>query len=351
MAKNQGKLAGKENQIIHEYSTLEWSTTKLAKIHQVSDNSILQMLKKHNVPIRPRKITSKEMKERCIERYKTGLSLEAAGKPDGLSAAAVLMYMEEYNVPTRSAEEAHRKYPINEDFFDNIDTEEKAYFLGFLYADGCNQMAHHWSTVISLDVIDEEILHVFSKLIYKDENDAKSQVRLSNREHEGKGIEATLSINSKHICQQMQKLGCVSRKTFILEYPKWMPENLHRHFIRGYFDGDGTINRETEMVSGCKIVSTLQFLEGMKTIANIDCSIYKVDKSNDKNTYELYYSGNRNQWLFLHWVYSGATIYLQRKYDAYLRFSEKMRIIDEKTQAGTQGYRKSNLPKTSSLKF
>ena len=326
MAKNQGKLSGKEEQIIKEYIAGDGSEI-LAQKYGVSGSSILKFLKKHNVPIRPRKITSKDMKERCIERYKSGLSLEASGEPDGLSAAAVLMYMEEYNVPTRSAEEAHRKYPINEDFFDNIDTEEKAYFLGFLYADGCNQMANFWSIVLSLEVADTEILHKFSNMIYKNENDAKNQVKIIDRSKEEKGIEVRLCINSKHICQQMQKLGCVSQKTFVIKYPEWMPEHLHRHFIRGYFDGDGTINRETEMASGCKIVSTLQFLDSIKAISNIDCSIYKVDKSNNKNTYELYYSGNRNQWLFLHWIYSGATIYLQRKYDAYLRFEEKMRII------------------------
>jgi hypothetical protein len=129
-----------------------------------------------------------------------------------------------------------------------------------------------------------------------------------------------------------------------------MPQNLHRHFIRGYFDGDGTINNETKTLSGCKVVSTLQFLEGLKKNTDIDCSIGKHDSTNNKNTYELYYSGNRNQWLFLHWIYSGATIYLQRKYDAYLRFAEKMRVIDEKTMAGTRGFNKSNLLKTSSIK-
>ena len=349
MAKNQGKLTGKEDQIIKDYISGDGSEI-LAQRYGVSGSSILKFLKKHNVPIRPRKITPKDMKERCIERYKSGLSLEASGEPDGLSAAAVLMYMEEYNVPTRSAEEAHRKYPINEDFFDKIDTEEKAYFLGFLYADGCNQMANYWATVISLDDIDVDILYRFSKMIYKDENTAKEQIKFSNREHEGKRIEARLSINSKYICQQMQKLGCVSRKTFILEYPKWMPEHLHRHFIRGYFDGDGTINNETKTLSGCKIVSTLQFLEGLKKVVGIDSSIGKHDPTNNKNTYLLYYSGNRNQWLFLHWIYSGSTIYLQRKYDAYMRFAEKMRVIDEKITSGTRGFNKSNLLKTSSLK-
>ena len=351
MAKNQGKLAGKENQIIHEYSTLEWSTTKLSKIYQVSDNSILQLLKKHNISIRPRKITSKEMKERCIERYKTGLSLEAAGEPDGLSAAAVLMYMEEYNVPTRSAEEAHRKYPINEDFFDKIDTEGKAYFLGFLYADGCNQMKNFWSVVISLEIGDQEILQKFSSMIYKEEQHAKEQVRIYNRKHEGKGITASLCINSKHICQQVAKLGCVSNKTFSLTYPEWMPEHLQRHFIRGYFDGDGSLNNEQEKASGCTIVSTLKFLEHIKYLSNIDSGIYKDNPKNDTNTYVLRYSGNRNQLLFLHWIYSGATIYLQRKYDAYLRFLEKMRAIDEKTALGTKGFNKKNTSKTSSLKY
>lgn len=350
MAKNQGKLSDKEDQIIKEYLSGDGSEI-LAKRYGVSGSSILKSLKKHNVPIRPRKITSKDIKKRCIERYKNGASLEAAGAPDGLSAASVLAYMEEYKVPTRSAEEVHRKYPINEDFFDNIDTEEKAYFLGFLYADGCNQMEHFWSTVLSLEVADQEILQKFSNLIYKQPQHAKEQVKIYNREHEHKGITASLYINSKHICQQMVKLGCVPNKTFLLKYPEWMPNYLHKHFIRGYFDGDGTINREKEKLSGCKIISTQEFLISIKKISNIDCNIYKENKNNDKNTYELYYSGNRNILLFLHWIYSGSTIYLKRKYDAYLRFCEKMRKIDEKIEIGTRGFNKSNQLKTSLLKF
>src|ERR1700733_5196521 len=293
-SKNQGKLVGKENQIINEYVEQKLSATGIAKIHGVHENSILKLLKKHNIPIRPRKITPKDMKERCIERYKAGASLEAAGAPDGLSAAAVLMYMAEYRVPTRGAEEAHRKYPINENFFDNIDTEEKAYFLGFLYADGCNQIAHHYSVVLALDSIDKEILHKLSNLIYKNPIDANNQVKIQNREHEGKGIEVILNINSKHICLQMLKLGCVSRKTFLLDYPKWMRQDLHRHFIRGYFDGDGSINNETLPMSGCKIVSTKQFLEGIQKVSKITAKLYKDDDTNDKNTYILTYCGNRN---------------------------------------------------------
>lgn len=337
MAKRQGKLFGKEQEIIAKYNS-GMGYEQLGREYDVSGSAIHKMLKKNNVLLRPKKITPEETKLKIIQLYKDGKSMEEAGKPFGLGSASVLSYLREYNVPSRSAEEAHRIYPINEDFFDNIDTEEKAYFLGFLYADGCNQMAHFYSVNLSLDVLDEEILYKLSRLIYKEEKHVIHQVKRQDRTHEGKGIEMTLNINSKHICLQMLKLGVISRKTFYLDYPKWMPEHLHRHFIRGYFDGDGSINNETKRMSGCKIVSTKQFLDGIKNIIPVNSTMYKCDDTNDKNTYYLIVNGNRHIHNFLNWIYAGSKIHLQRKYAAYLRFCEKMDTINEKMLEGTRGY-------------
>ena len=348
--KNQGKLKGKEQEIIKAYVVDKIGYDTLGEIHGVSGNSIAKMLVKHGVKLRPKKTISPADKARAIDLYTNQkMSLADIGKKIGASAAGVLKILRKTNIRTRSVGEAVRQYQLDEHFFDVVDTEEKAYFLGFLYADGCNQMEHFWSVVLSLELADQEILHKLAALVYKDPEDATAQVKIHNREAEGKDIETALYMNSKHMCEQLMKLGCVSRKTFKLVYPDWMPTDLHRHFVRGYFDGDGTINNETEMQSGCKIVSTSSFLEGVKEVCRIDCTLFKHSKDNDKDTYELYYSGNRNQLLFLHWIYSGATIYLQRKYDAYLRFCEKMRTIDEKIMAGTRGFNMSNLRKTASI--
>ena len=64
----------------------------------------------------------------------------------------------------KSASELKRKYPIQEDFFDVIDTEEKAYVLGLLYADGYNNTDRN-SVSLSLKESDKEILEKVTSLI------------------------------------------------------------------------------------------------------------------------------------------------------------------------------------------
>ena len=336
--------------IIDKYLIEEKGSTTIAKELGIHENSILKVLKQHNVPRRQigREKTSESKIREMEKMYNEGYSLEAVGEHFGSGAARVLGYFKRLDIPRRSAEEAHRIYAINEDFFDNIDTEEKAYFLGFLFADGCNQIEHFYAIVLGLNEQDKEILYKFSSLIYKDPNIAFDQVKFIDRTHEDKGITANLSINSKHMCIQAAKLGLLTRKTFLLTWPKWLDRKLHRHFFRGYFDGDGTINNEKEKSSGCKIISTKEFIEGARMITPVPGTMYKNDDSEeaeDKNTWILSFNGNRNIQKMLNWMYDGSTIYLKRKYDKHIVFNEKMVEIDRKTFAGTQGYSLSNLYK------
>lgn len=335
-------------QIIEQYQDGTGSDT-IAKQFDCPPNTILRVLKKANIARRPLSQFTNNDIQQMISLYKDEKkSLAEVGEAFNVTGGAINKIFKKHNIARRSAEEAHRKYAINEDFFDNIDTEEKAYMLGFIFADGCNQMKWYWSISITIDIIDDEILYKFANLIFIDKEEAKRQVKYYDRRHEGKGIEAHISINSKHMCQKISDLGCVSNKTFLLTYPKWLPQNLHRHFIRGYFDGDGTINSIDKAASGCKMVGTKEFCDGVKNVlanANIASTIGKVDETTETNTWGIYISGNRNIQKILHFMYDGSSIYLGRKHQRYLEFNEKMRIIDEKTLAGTQGFSKSNIYK------
>jgi hypothetical protein len=332
--------------IIKRYTTDLVGAETISKEVNLHPNYIRNIIRKNGIKTRP---IIKRSIESIIEMgklyHEEHLSLEEVAAKFGIGSGLVHRYFVKHNISRRSAEESHRKYAINEDFFDNIDTEEKAYFLGFLYADGCNQMEHNYTTCLALELSDKEILEKFAKLIYKD--NPLHQIKKYDRTHETppRGYTASFSINSKHICFQLQKLGCVSKKTFILTYPKWMPDNMHRHFIRGYFDGDGTINNVDKKISGCKIVSTKEFLEGIKNIVPTNSNLYKNDLTNDKNTYDLCFSGNRNIQKFLNWIYAGSTIYLDRKYKRYLQFIQKTDDIDIKMLSGTRGYPVSYLYK------
>ena len=344
--KNQGKLSGKEQEIIKKYLS-GIGTTTLGKQYGVAEQSIVSMLKRNDIPIRSKKVIviNKLIQNQIVDLYIDDhvAPINIAPKFD-LNRNEIIAHLEDAGVKFRSYEDARTKYKKNEDFFDTIDCEEKAYFLGFMYADGCNQMLHHWNACLSLEQTDKDILYKLARLIFKENPD--DQVIIRDRTSENKGISATVNINSKHICKQLAKLGCVPQKTFILTYPKWMPANLHRHFIRGYFDGDGSLWNVNKVSSGCNMTSTLEFLQDVQKIIPVASNIYKHDNTNDKNTYTMCISGNRNMQKFLNWIYSGSTYYLQRKYNLYLQFCKKMDEVDAKVLAGTQGFSKSGFNRT-----
>lgn len=151
-----------------------------------------------------------------------------------------------------------RKYQIKENYFDKIDTEEKAYFMGFFYADGYNSK-NGSSLVISLNIKDIDILYRFSNMILGEEH-------VSIYDRGPKGKEAVFRINSKDLCHRFSELGCPNCKTYTLEFPKWIDDDLLRHFVRGYFDGDGSIilsSRQAKITSS-KIFNSFLKEKGAK---------------------------------------------------------------------------------------
>lgn len=135
--------------------------------------------------------------------------------------------------------EMYRIYPLNQKYFDIIDDEYKAYWLGLLYADGCNKDDRgSWS--IELQEQDKYLLDGLNKslncekpLLFRDLKSKKPNWSNSY----------TLEINSKYMCERLTELGCHPRKSLTLKFPteNQVPVHLLQHFIRGYIDGDGCI--------------------------------------------------------------------------------------------------------------
>jgi hypothetical protein len=126
-----------------------------------------------------------------------------------------------------------RKYFYNEDFFERIDNEEKAYFLGFLFADGCvinNVEKYRYQVTLKLHTKDKHILEEFIKKI-NGEMDVWTH---------GQRDICEINLSGKKIVTDLINKGVVPNKTFTITYPI-IDEYLERHFLRGYFDGDGCI--------------------------------------------------------------------------------------------------------------
>lgn len=128
-----------------------------------------------------------------------------------------------------------RKYTLNENFFDEL-TEKSSYWLGFLYADGYVRMKDGKSGELKIKLKDTDKGHIEKFL--KDiecEKPIKCGV-------DGKSKYCSVTIYSNLMVNKLVNLGCVNRKTQKIRLPK-LSEPFMSHFIRGYFDGDGSISK------------------------------------------------------------------------------------------------------------
>jgi hypothetical protein len=200
---------------------------------------------------------------------------------------------------------------FNDDYFETIDTEDKAYFLGLLFADGNIYTARN-RVQITLANEDAYILQTFAKAI------GYTGKMYIDREKYSK-----LILPSKKMCEDLTKLGCTPNKSLTLEFPTEVPNELLHHFIRGYFDGDGHISKNKKLVNPyyhINITSTIEFITVLKDILLNNCietgNIYKRYKDNEVSAHQVYII-NKSARKFIQYLYSGATIYLTRKQKVY----------------------------------
>ena len=158
---------------------------------------------------------------------------------------------------------------FNEHIFDSIDTEEKAYWLGFIFADGYidsspldSNKKPTYNFELSLKGDDSHHLEKFNKFI----EHQKNIVRISDVKCEDVICKrCRLGVANKHLWETLNSYGCTPKKSLTLKFPNesiFKDKSLIRHFIRGYWDGDGCLswsNKEHTSPS-VSVVGTKEFL-------------------------------------------------------------------------------------------
>ena len=212
---------------------------------------------------------------------------------------------------------------LNENVFDSIDTEEKAYWLGFWYADGCVEANRH-RLCINLGIKDINHLHKMRSFL-----ELKNQV---NTYKIGKYDMCRLYVTNQHIWQQLINLGCTPQKSLTLTFPNesvFSNKNLIYDFIRGYCDGDGSLGlyiKKGHKTSEISMVGTLEFLTGLQNFLGIDGHLRnKSYEGCHNNAYELKYSNFKARQV-ARLLYENSNVYLDRKYkifESFCRFEEE----------------------------
>jgi hypothetical protein len=152
---------------------------------------------------------------------------------------------------------------LNESYFENIDTREKAYWLGFLYADGgitVNKKTQCKRLVINLHKKDEIIIDKFIE-----------DLNLNKEKKEYHGRQVTIRFSNKKLTADLVSLDCVPKKTHIIKLPKLNSRKIYLAFLLGYFDGDGKQN-STMICSSSRI-----FMEQIKEKFQIPFKITRIE--------------------------------------------------------------------------
>ncbi len=211
---------------------------------------------------------------------------------------------------------------FNENVFDSIDTEEKAYWLGFIFADGCIS-TEAYGFELSLCAADSEHLDKFNKFMGHHKDNVKFGETSANTKIFRR---CRWTVRNKHLWNVLYSYGCVPKKSLILKFPNtniFKSPNLIKHFIRGYWDGDGCISYANKKHSTMTtvVLGTEDFLSKLKLQLPLkfDYVLGYNDKSKNLITRVLSING-KNGLELLYYLYENSTIYLTRKFDKYKEY-------------------------------
>lgn len=250
--------------------------------------------------------------QEIIEAYLSGTSPVVLGERYGTSNVTIYNLLKRNGIQRRSPHEASLKYPYDESFFDTIDSQEKAYFLGLMYADGYNNQSQNY---IALTLTDYELVQRFRSVVNScrpihEIDAARTSGRMRTQAYE-------LKLYGNRISSALADKGCSQRKSLTLEFPAEdkLPTSLIPAFCRGYFDGDGCIHvRKQGWNKVVHIVGTEKFLTHMAEC--LPCPSFVRPRHNARVWFLGIYRMDHVT-AFRDWLYKQATVFLPRKYDLF----------------------------------
>lgn len=208
-----------------------------------------------------------------------------------------------------------KKHFHNEVFF-NEESANKFYVLGLISADGNlfdDNCKNRYKVSVSLHVQDIELLNKINEIVCKTKI---VYTRTTSKQSE-------LVIYNKSIYNKIKSYGICERKSLNLDFPN-IPKEFEKDFIRGYFDGDGSIS-VGKMKNYSKVtiqfLGTENFLNTICKIINRELGISIKNVNNTKSNVMCLRYFTKEARAILKWMYDDSDLKLIRKYNKYLKIS------------------------------
>lgn len=251
------------------------------------------------------RLTDEEKEEIC-NRYAKGESAKNIlpdFSPKIISENSIIRVVRNRGLQVRPAK---RYTPVDETYFDAIDTPEKAYVLGLLLADGYVIYPPRGKTPfwgIGLKEEDRYLLEFIRK-------EVKAEKKKFNvRQDDGF---ANFCITSKHMVDSLEKYSICPRKTYTVTYPENIPQKYNKDVIRGYFDGNGSVtNGRCFFYGNERILTSIRDL----LVAEAGITFHKVAYNRFNHIWYFSFSRKSEAESFRGYIYRDANIYMKRKFE------------------------------------
>jgi hypothetical protein len=254
--------------------------------------------------------------ETIVRLYKEGISMRNIGTKFSAKSTTIKKVLEQENINiTRGKIQRN----MNENYFESIDTEKKAYLLGFLFADGSVYYRKRNNTdegVLSLEVKESDLSII---TLLKEELDSEHKICFSTR---GNSNTVSVKISSTKIVKDLESFGLMPNKTYLLEkvVPDKLNDNFKISFLRGLFDGDGSIYPIEDNRFGINFTGySLSYVQDFQNEINNLIGKTNPSKISKKSAYQATWNGGKEVKKIVSILYKNSQVYLPRKYSLALR--------------------------------
>jgi len=295
------------NRIVAYYNQTK-SLTKVSKKFDFDKRTIKKILINNNVYEERLKITDDIIKKILKDYSNNNNTITFISNKYNINHRTVVKILKKSNTKNRG----NIRYNFDRRIFENIDNEKKSYWLGFLYADGgVYKSKDNKTNTTTIKLSSKDIDHLEQ---FKKDFNLPHIIKIQKEHSFNKIYEsAIIRITSKDMVNDLIKHGCIPNKTSTLQFPQ-IDEKLISHFIRGYFDGDGSVSivKKTNNKE-FNILGNYDFLNDIQKILINKCNLNKTKIKKKNKIYSLNYGGNVNAEKFKNFIYKNSSTHLERK--------------------------------------
>lgn len=278
------------------------SMKKVGQIMSVNTTTVFNILKKYNVPTRTKGGIYPLDASKIIQMYQSGYSSTQIAEKYNVTIHSITDLLEKYGI---SRNNRYHNLDLDLDYFSVIDRYDKAYFLGFLIADG-NIGKNDNSVSLSLNIKDKHILETF-----------KEKTKNANKLCVTRDTECTFHVKTAKWKADLAQYGVVPQKTSICYIPA-LSANMMPHLIRGLIDGDGWISDKSCQIGFCGNEQTVTQLRDY-IVNNVNVNRAKILHT-QPYLWQVTWTGKNNIRKIGQYLYQDKQdCYLKRKYQAYLK--------------------------------